>query len=156
MDLPPDYATRSHDESESGQQELYVALRGAGAVVVGPEEHALDAEHLVVVDAGVGRLLKSGPEGLRVLCVGAVPGGDVVRLVVGQAMQLTLLGAGIGLAAAFALTRGMTSQLFGVSSTDPPTYVVVAAILVLSSVLAAWVPAYRATRVDPIRALRCD
>jgi len=82
--------------------------------------------------------------------------GDVVRLVVGQAMQLTLLGAGIGLAAAFALTRGMTSQLFGVSSTDPPTYVVVAAILVLSSVLAAWVPAYRATRVDPIRALRCD
>jgi len=82
--------------------------------------------------------------------------GDVVRLVVGQAMQLTLLGSGIGLAAAFALTRGMTSQLFGVSSTDPPTYVVVAAILVLSSVLAAWVPAYRATRVDPIRALRCD
>ena len=75
MDLPPDYATRSHDESESGQQELYVALRGAGAVVIGPEEHALDAEHLVVVDAGVGRLLKSGPEGLRVLCVGAVPGG---------------------------------------------------------------------------------
>jgi putative ABC transport system permease protein len=82
--------------------------------------------------------------------------GDVVRLVVGQAMQLTLIGSGIGLAAAFALTRGMTSQLFGISSTDPPTYVIVAAILVLSSVLAAWVPAYRATRVDPMRALRCD
>jgi ABC-type antimicrobial peptide transport system permease subunit len=81
---------------------------------------------------------------------------DVVGLVVGQAMRLTLIGSGIGLAAAFALTRGMASQLFGVSTTDPPTYAVVAMILVLSSVLAAWVPAYRATRVDPMRALRVD
>jgi putative ABC transport system permease protein len=83
-------------------------------------------------------------------------GRDVVRLVVGQAMQLTLIGSGIGLAAAFALTRGLASQMFGISTTDPPTYVVVALILVLSAGLAAWVPAYRATRVDPMRALRCD
>jgi len=83
-------------------------------------------------------------------------GRDVVSLVVGQAMRLTLIGSGIGLAAAFALTRGMASQLFGVSTTDPPTYVMVAVILAASSVLAAWVPAYRATRVDPMRALRCD
>ena len=83
-------------------------------------------------------------------------GGDVVRLVVGQALRLTLLGTGIGFAAAFALTRGMASQLFGVSTTDPPTYAIVGVILALSSVLAAWVPAYRATRVDPMRALRCD
>ena len=83
-------------------------------------------------------------------------GRDVVSLVVGQAMRLTLIGSGIGLAAAFALTRGMTSQLFGISATDPPTYVMVAAILAVSSVLSAWVPAYRATRVDPMRALRCD
>jgi putative ABC transport system permease protein len=83
-------------------------------------------------------------------------GRDVVALVVGQAMQLTLIGAGIGLAAAFALTRGMASQLFGISTTDPPTYVIVCLILVMSSGLAAWVPAYRATRVDPMRALRCD
>ena len=83
-------------------------------------------------------------------------GRDVVRLVVGQAMRLTLLGTGIGFAAAFALTRGMASQLFGVSTTDPPTYAIVGVILALSSVLAAWVPAYRATRVDPMRALRCD
>ena len=83
-------------------------------------------------------------------------GRDVVRLVVGQAMRLTLIGTGIGFAAAFALTRGMASQLFGVSTTDPPTYAIVGLILALSSVLAAWVPAYRATRVDPMRALRCD
>src|SRR5262249_59720322 len=92
--------------------------------------------------------------GIR-MALGAQP-KDVVRLVVGQAMRLTLIGSGIGLAAAFALTRGMTSQLFGVSSTDPPTYVIVAVILAAASVLAAWVPAYRATCVDPTPALRCD
>jgi ABC-type antimicrobial peptide transport system permease subunit len=81
---------------------------------------------------------------------------DVIGLVVGQAMRLTLIGMGIGFAAAFALTRGMASQLFGVSPSDPPTYVGVIVILALSSVLAAWVPAYRATRVDPMRVLRCD
>jgi putative ABC transport system permease protein len=80
----------------------------------------------------------------------------VVRLVVGQALRLTLFGIGIGLAAAFALTRGMTSTLFGVSATDPPTYVGVILILALSSVLAAWMPAHRATCVDPMRVLRCD
>jgi mannose-6-phosphate isomerase-like protein (cupin superfamily) len=75
MNLPPDYETKSHDESETGQQELYVALAGSGWVVVGGGERlALDAEHLVRVDAGVDRVLASGPDGLRVLCVGGVPG----------------------------------------------------------------------------------
>jgi hypothetical protein len=74
MELPPDYATEAHDESDTGQQELYVALRGAGAVVIGGERLPLDCEHLVRVDAGLDRMLASGPEGLRVLCVGAVPG----------------------------------------------------------------------------------
>jgi mannose-6-phosphate isomerase-like protein (cupin superfamily) len=74
MDLPPDYTTGGHDESDTGQQELYVALRGAGAVVAGERRLPLDAEHLVRVDAGVERVLTSGPEGLRVLCVGGVPG----------------------------------------------------------------------------------
>jgi putative ABC transport system permease protein len=81
---------------------------------------------------------------------------DVVNLVVGQAFRLTLIGTGIGFAAAFALTRGMTSVLFNVSATDPPTYLGVVLVLALSSVLAAWVPAHRATRVDPMRALRCE
>ena len=75
MDLPPDYRTKSHDEADSGQQELYVALRGAGAVIVGEESLPLDADHLVCVDAGTPRVLGSGPDGLRVLCVGGVPGG---------------------------------------------------------------------------------
>ena len=75
MDLPPDYTTKSHDEAESGQQELYVALRGAGAVQIDGTAHPLDGDHLVRVDAGTARALSSGPDGLRVLCVGGVPGG---------------------------------------------------------------------------------
>ena len=75
MDLPPDYSTKSHDESESGQQELYVALRGAGSVDIDHERLPLDADHLVRVDAGTDRVLSSGPDGLRVLCIGGVPGG---------------------------------------------------------------------------------
>jgi hypothetical protein len=75
MDLPPDYSTKSHDESESGQQELYVALRGSGSVVIDEQQLPLDAEHLVRVDAGTARILSSGPDGVRVLCIGGVLGG---------------------------------------------------------------------------------
>src|SRR3954468_10340584 len=64
MELPPDYETTAHDESETGQQELYVALRGAGAVVIGDEAHPLDADHVVAVDAGTDRVLASGAHGL--------------------------------------------------------------------------------------------
>jgi hypothetical protein len=78
FDLPPDYLTESHDESDTGQQELYVALRGAGAVVIGEARVPLDGEHMVRVDAGVDRALASGPEGLRVLCIGGVPGAPYV------------------------------------------------------------------------------
>ena len=75
MDLPPDYTTSSHDEADTGQQELYVALRGSGAVGIGDERLPLDGDRIARVDAGVARVLISGPEGVRVLCVGAVPGG---------------------------------------------------------------------------------
>jgi mannose-6-phosphate isomerase-like protein (cupin superfamily) len=74
MDLPPDYTTSSHDESESGQQEMYVALRGSGSVDVHGVALPLDPDHLVRVDAGTNRSLSSGPDGLRVLCIGGVPG----------------------------------------------------------------------------------
>jgi uncharacterized cupin superfamily protein len=74
MELPPDYTTESHDEADTGQQELYVALRGAGAVLVAGQRLALDPEHLVRVNAGTGRVLTSGRDGLRVLCIGGVPG----------------------------------------------------------------------------------
>src|SRR5947209_10555933 len=75
MDLPPNYTTSSHDEVASGQQELYVALRGSGSVDIGGVGLPLDSEHLARVDAEVARALSSGPDGLRVLCIGGVPGG---------------------------------------------------------------------------------
>jgi hypothetical protein len=70
MNLPPDYATKSHDESDSGQEELYVRLEGSGAVVLDEDdtELPLDAE------PGVARKLRSGPDGLRVLIIGGTPG----------------------------------------------------------------------------------
>jgi ABC-type antimicrobial peptide transport system permease subunit len=81
---------------------------------------------------------------------------DVIRMVVGQAFRLTVLGVGIGLAGAYAVTRLMAGVLFGVSTTDPPTFIGVTVILAFSSLIAAWVPADRATRVDPMIALRSE
>ena len=76
MNLPPDYTTRSHDESASGQEELYVRLAGAGWIVLDDDGTRLDldAEHLVAVGPTTGRALASGPEGLRVLIIGGAPG----------------------------------------------------------------------------------
>lgn len=76
MDLPPDYTTRSHDEGDSGQEEVYLALRGSGAVLIDDQDERLplDADHVARVSAGTARTLASGSEGLRVLCVGGAPG----------------------------------------------------------------------------------
>jgi hypothetical protein len=76
MNLPADYATKSHDEAESGQEELYVRLDGSGAIKLDEtdERLPLDAEHLAAVGPGVARTLESGPEGLRVLIIGSAPG----------------------------------------------------------------------------------
>ncbi|HWS54265.1 MAG TPA: ABC transporter permease [Pyrinomonadaceae bacterium] len=79
---------------------------------------------------------------------------DVLRLVVGKGMALALAGVGLGLAGAFALTRLMESLLYGVSPTDPLTFGALALLLTLVALLACLVPARRATRVDPIEALR--
>lgn len=81
---------------------------------------------------------------------------DVVRMVVGQATRLTLIGLAIGLGAAFAVTRLMASLLFGVQPGDPPTFIVVSVLLALSGIIAAWIPALRATRIDPMTALRAE
>ena len=81
---------------------------------------------------------------------------DVLRLFMGQGIRLVLLGLVIGLGGAFALTRLMSSLLFGVSTTDTATFVVVAVMLVVVGVLACYLPARRATRVDPLIALRYE
>jgi putative ABC transport system permease protein len=81
---------------------------------------------------------------------------DVMRLVTGQGMKLTIAGLTLGIAGAFALTRVMEPLLYGVTPTDPLTFILISMSLVSVALLACWIPARRATRVDPIVALRCE
>jgi putative ABC transport system permease protein len=90
--------------------------------------------------------------GIR-MALGAQP-GDVFRLVIGQGMRLAVAGVALGVGAALAMARLITSLLFGVGATDPPTFVGVALLQMLVALIACYVPARRATRLDPIAALR--
>jgi predicted permease len=81
---------------------------------------------------------------------------DVLRLVVGQGARVVFLGVLVGVAASMALTRLMSNQLYGVSARDPLTFIGVAVVLLLVAVFACYIPARRATRIDPIIALRCE
>jgi ABC-type antimicrobial peptide transport system permease subunit len=81
---------------------------------------------------------------------------DVLALVLGEGTRTALLGVGIGLIAALGLTRLMVSVLYGVSATDPLTFVAVAGVLAAVALAACYIPARRAMRVDPIVALRYE
>jgi putative ABC transport system permease protein len=80
----------------------------------------------------------------------------VLRLVVGQGAKLALIGVTTGLLASLALTRLISSLLFQVDAYDPFTFTAMALILVLVALLACYIPARRATKVDPTMALRCE
>ena len=92
--------------------------------------------------------------GIR-LALGA-QGGDVLHMVLRQGTKLALLGVVIGIVAALGLTRLMTNLLFGVTAHDPLTFVAVAGLLILIALLACYIPAHRATLVDPMVALRYE
>ncbi|HSB12050.1 MAG TPA: ABC transporter permease [Blastocatellia bacterium] len=81
---------------------------------------------------------------------------DVLALVIGRGIRLTVVGLGIGLAASVALTRLMTGLLFGVSPTDPMTFVLISALLAAVALSACYLPARRAMKVDPMTALRYE
>ncbi len=92
--------------------------------------------------------------GIRI-ALGA-PRRDIFKMVVGQGMVLTLVGIGLGVGGALALTRVMSSLLFGVTPTDPVTFAIIPLILTAVALAACFVPARRATRVDPMVALRYE
>jgi predicted permease len=98
--------------------------------------------------------LRTQEIGVRV-ALGAEP-GDIARLVLGQGARLIVAGLVIGLIGAGLLTRLLSTMLFGITPTDPVTYAAVAGMLALTAVAACQIPAWRATRVDPLTALRSE
>jgi putative ABC transport system permease protein len=81
---------------------------------------------------------------------------DILRLVVGQGLTLVAVGIVVGLCAAFGVSRLLGSMLFGISATDATTFIGVPVVLGSMALLASYIPAFRATRIDPMVALRMD
>ncbi len=105
-----------------------------------------------VVSYGVAQ--RTREMGLR-MALGATA-RDVVRLVVGEGTRVVVMGVVVGLALAFLMTRVLSSALFGINPSDPITFVVTPAVLAVVATAASFLPAYRATKVDPVKALRTE
>jgi ABC-type antimicrobial peptide transport system permease subunit len=92
--------------------------------------------------------------GIRMALGASAPG--IVAMVLGQGARLGLVGIGLGLVGGLALARAMASLLYGVSPSDPETYAAVAGLMLVIALVASVLPAWRASRVDPIRTLKAD
>jgi putative ABC transport system permease protein len=115
---------------------------------------------LAIAAAGIGGVMSLAVSqrvheiGVR-MAIGARP-AEIVRMILGQGMGLALVGVVVGLATAFGLTRAVKSLLFEVAPNDPTTFVGVAAVLATAALAACYLPARRAAKVDPLRALRSE
>jgi putative ABC transport system permease protein len=146
----PVAAVKTMDEllqSSVGRQRLTLILLGAFAVVA-----------LLLAAVGIyGLIAYSVTQRTQELGIRRALGAqqtDILWLVIGQGLALTFAGVGIGIAAALALTRLMKDLLFHVNPTSPATFCAIAILFVVVSLAAALIPAWRATRVDPMTALR--
>jgi predicted permease len=148
----PISAVRTMDdlvEAEVGQRHLIVTLLGSFAGVA-----------LLLALIGIyGLIAYSVAQRTREVGIRRALGAqhvDILRLVVGQGLGLALAGVAVGVGGAIALTRVMKGLLFHVSATDPATFAGIALLFILVAVAASYIPARRATRIDPIEALRVD
>jgi ABC-type lipoprotein release transport system permease subunit len=92
--------------------------------------------------------------GIR-MALGATPRG-ILTLVLRRGMTVSLAGVGLGVLVALSLTRFIRSFLFGIKASDPPTYIAIGLLLISAALLASYVPARRAARIDPMESLRCE
>ena len=134
-------------EAEVGQKRLLVILLGSSAAVA-----------LLLALIGIyGVIAYSVAERTQEVGIRRALGArqsDILRLVISQGLMLALTGITIGVGGAFALTRLMKTLLFQVSASDPTTFAAVAALFLLAAVAASYIPARRATQIDPMAALR--
>ncbi len=149
-EIPPRFRTFSQVYSASlGSRRFNLILVGFFAITA-----------LLLATAGVfGVMTYSVARRTREIGVRVALGAgsrDVLRMILGQGLRTILIGIAIGLAGSLALTRTVESLLFGVTATDPPTFVGVILVLVAAALLACYIPARRATKVDPMVALRYE
>jgi len=149
-ELPANFRTFQQVYSESlGSRRFNVVLIGFFGVTA-----------LLLATAGVFGVMsysvnrRTREFGVR-LALGATS-GDVLRMVIGQGMRTILIGVAIGIAGSLALTKTVASLLFGVTATDPVTFGAVTFLLIAVALVACYIPAHRATKVDPMVALRCE
>ncbi|HEY7182756.1 MAG TPA: ABC transporter permease, partial [Blastocatellia bacterium] len=143
-DVPVNFRTLAQIFSSSlDQRRFSLSLFGVFAVV------ALLLAALGIYGLTAYAVTQRVPEiGVRI-ALGA-QGRDVLRLIIGQGMKFVLIGVTVGLAGALALTRLITHLLFNVSATDPLTFIIITALLIGVALLACWIPARRAAKVDPM------
>ena len=149
-EIPPKFQTFQQVYSESlGSRKFNVILIGFFGITA-----------LLLATAGVFGVMayavsrRTREFGIRI-ALGATR-GNVLRMVLGQGMRTILIGVAIGIVGSFALTRAVSSLLFGVTATDPVTFAGVTLLLVAVALLACYIPARRATKVDPMVALRYE
>jgi putative ABC transport system permease protein len=134
-------ATRSITQAWTREQEAKEAERRAVTQML-REIARIQVEH------------RAGLDGVR-MALGAQP-GEILRMILGQGVGLACGGAALGLVVSLISSRLLRNQLFHVSPFDPLTFALMAGVLIAAALLASWIPARRATRVDPIQALRQD